>query len=134
MNRQCEVDHGPMGIGIEIMTYIADHYRPPTLQAAVGVFGRPNVVRNADFVIIVGGGLGTLDEVDLAISMGKRIVPFVASGGAARHAFERLGSDVRLRSWMPEADFAALGICASADEYAKIVEHVFADPGSALSE
>lgn len=134
MNRRCEVDHGPMGIGIEIMTYIADHYRPPTLQAAVGVFGRPNVVRNADFVIIVGGGPGTLDEVDLAISMGKRIVPFVASGGAARHAFERLGSDVRLRSWMPEAAFAALGSCASADEYAKIVEHMFADPGSARSE
>lgn len=61
-----------MGIGIEIMTYIADHYRPPDLRAAIGIFGRPNVVRNADFVLVIGDGTGTLDEVDLAVSMGKR--------------------------------------------------------------
>jgi hypothetical protein len=131
MNRQCEVDHGPMGIGIEIMTYIADHYRPPTLRAALGVFGRPNVIRRADFVIFIGGGHGTLDEVDLAISMRKKIVPFAASGGAARHAFERLDADVSLRDWMPEAMFAALGCCASADEYANVLEQVLADTGSA---
>jgi hypothetical protein len=131
MNRQCEVDHGPMGIGIEIMTYIADHYHPPTLRAALGLFGRPNVVRRADFVIFIGGGQGTLDEVDLAISMGKRIVPFAASGGAARHAFERMAADVRLRAWMPEAIFAALGGCVSADEYADVLEQVLADTGSA---
>jgi predicted Rossmann-fold nucleotide-binding protein len=120
-----------MGIGIEIMTYIADHYRPPTLRAALGVFGRPNVIRRADFVIFIGGGHGTLDEVDLAISMRKKIVPFAASGGAARHAFERLDADVSLRDWMPEAMFAALGCCASADEYANVLEQVLADTGSA---
>jgi SLOG cluster4 family len=131
MNQPCEVDHGPMGIGIEIMTYIADHYRPPALRAAVGLFGRPNVVRCADFVIFIGGGPGTLDEVDLAISMGKRIVPFAASGGAARHAFERMAADVSLRGWMPEATFAALGCCASASEYASVLEQVLAETRSA---
>jgi hypothetical protein len=131
MNRPCEADHGPMGIGIEIMTYIADHYRPPTLRAALGLFGRPNVVRRADFVIFIGGGHGTLDEVDLAISMGKRIVPFAASGGAARHAFERMDADISLRGWMPEAIFAALGCCVSASEYANVLEQVLADTGSA---
>jgi hypothetical protein len=134
MNRRCEVDHGPMGIGIEIMTYIADHYRPPALRAALGLFGRPNVVCRADFVIFIGGGHGTLDEVDLAISMGKRIVPFAASGGAARHAFERMGTDVTLRGWMPEATFAALGSCVSADNYAEILEQVLADTGRAPSD
>jgi hypothetical protein len=76
-------------------------------------------------------GHGTLDEVDLAISMGKRIVPFAASGGAARHAFERMDADVSLRGWMPEAIFAALGCCVSADEYADVLEQVLADAGSA---
>jgi hypothetical protein len=132
MNRPCEVDHGPTGIGIEIMTYIADHYRPPALQAALGLFGRPTVVRRADFVIFSGGGRGTIDEVDLAISMGKKIVPFAASGGVARHAFERMAADVSLREWMPEAIFAALGCCASASEYASVLEQVLADTGSAL--
>jgi len=81
LNHRCEVDHGPIGIGIETMTYIADHYRPPNYLAAVGVFGRSNVVRHADFVIVIGGGPGTLDEVDLAFSMSKRLIPFVRSGG-----------------------------------------------------
>ncbi|MFX0573076.1 hypothetical protein [Nocardia nepalensis] len=134
MNRRCEVDHGPVGIGIETMTYIADHYRPPTLRAAVGVFGRSNVVRHADFVLVIGGGPGTLDEVDLAISMGKRIIPFICSGGAARHALDRMNADVSLRAWMSENSFAALSSCASADEYAKIVEQLFAETESRPSE
>jgi len=120
-----------MGIGIGIMIYIADHYRPPALRAAVGLFGRPAVVHRADFVIFIGGGQGTLDEVDLAISMGKRIVPFAASGGAAHHAFERMAADVSSRGWMPEATFAALGGCASDSEYASVLERVLTDTGSA---
>lgn len=134
MNRQCEVDHGPLGVGIEIMTYIADHYQPPTLQAAVGVFGRPNVVRHADFVIVIGGSHGTLDEVDLAISMGKRILPFEPSGGAARCCYERMRADVSLRAWLPDGVFAALGSCASAEEFTKVVEQVLTDTGGALVE
>lgn len=31
-----------------VMTYIADHYRPSDLTMAIGLFGRPNVVRNVD--------------------------------------------------------------------------------------
>jgi hypothetical protein len=126
MNHQCKVDHGPVGIGIEIMTYIADHYRPPTLQAAVGVFGRPNVIRHADFVVIVGGGGGTLDEFELALSMGKKVIPFAPSGGTALRALERMQTDVTLREWMPDDAFSALTSCASADEFVKIVEQIFA--------
>lgn len=134
MNHPCQVAHGPMGIGIEIMTYIADHYRPPKLLAAVGIFGRPNILRNADFVIIVGGGYGTLDEVDLAISMSKQLIPFAGSGGAARHAFERMSANVELRAWLPQNVFTALGTCTSGDEYAMIVEQLFVETGSASNE
>jgi hypothetical protein len=57
------------------MTYLANHYRPPSLGAAVGIFGHPNVVRTADYVLVLGGGQGTTDEVDLAISMGRSSFP-----------------------------------------------------------
>lgn len=36
--------------------------------------------------------------------------------------------------WMPLAAFAALGACGSADEYAKIIEQLIAEAGSAASE
>jgi hypothetical protein len=135
MNRSCEVDHGPVGVGIEIVTYIADHYRPPNLQAAVGLFGRPNVVRNADFVLVIGGGKGTLDEIDLAAAMGKKIVPFVASGGAARLAYERMQANVGLRTWLSEDHFAALGACRSAEEFTTLVDQIMStDSGSVVRE
>jgi predicted Rossmann-fold nucleotide-binding protein len=124
-----------MGIGMEIMTYIADHYRPPTLQSAVGLFGRSNVVRHADYVLVIGGGPGTLDEIDLAISMGKRMLPFAASGGAARHALERMCTDIALRSWLPEDVFAALRDCATAAAYTAVIEQIITfDLGSAPNE
>jgi hypothetical protein len=51
-------------------------------------------------------------------------VPFAASSGAARRAFERMTADVSLRGWMPEAIFTALRCCASASEYAVALEQV----------
>jgi hypothetical protein len=135
MNKRCEVDHGPIGVGMEIMTYIADHYRPPSLLAAVGVFGRANVVRNADFVLILGGGHGTLDEVDLAISMGKRLIPFPRTEGAARHAYDRMSRDVSLRSWLPDEIFTALGVHEHADDITETVDQILSiDPGSPARE
>jgi hypothetical protein len=135
MNHHCEVDHGPMGVGIEIMTYIADHYRPPSLRAAVGLFGRPNVVRHADFVLVVGGGHGTLDEMDLAFSMAKRLIPFVASGGAARQAYQRMRTNVDLRQWVGDQVFDALGSCATGEDYARLVHQILTDTsGSDICE
>ena len=99
----------------------------------MGLFGRPNVVRHAGLVIFIGGGHGSFDEVDLAISM-RKIVPLAASGGAARRAFERMDADISLRTWISEATFAALGSCVSADEYSTVLEQVLADIGSASSE
>lgn len=132
MNRHCIVDHGPLGIGIEIMTYIADHFRPPNLHAAIGLFGRHNVVRHADFVLVIGGGTGTLDEIDLAIAMGKRIVPIAASGGAARSAHQRLHTAPEMRSWLSDETFTALGSATTANDIEMLIEQILtATQGSA---
>ncbi|WP_344173177.1 hypothetical protein [Pilimelia columellifera] len=125
MRRRCEVDHGPVGVGVEVMTFIADRYNPPTLKQVVGIFGHPNVVRNADYVLVVGGGPGTLDEVELALVMDKRLLPFRASGGSAASAYTRLHREPAVRGWLAADIFAQLGDCSTADDYTSLVDHVF---------
>lgn len=110
-----------MGVGIEVLTHIADHYRPPDLGVVTGIFGRPNVIRDADYLLVVGGGAGTQDEVDLAISAGKKLLPLPASSGTARRTFALMQHDPRLRSWMPDQEFNALR-AADAVEFTRIVE------------
>ena len=110
--RRCLVSHGPVGVGIEVMTYIADHYHPSDITVAVGVFGHRNVVRSADYVLVVGGGAGTQDEIDLALLMGKKVIALPASGGTARRFHDRARRDPRLRAWMAQEAFAALDACA----------------------
>lgn len=138
--RQCIVSHGPVGIGIEVMTYIADHYHPPDVTVAVAVFGHHNVVRTVDLVLVVGGGAGTQDEIDLALSMGKKIIALPASGGTAMRFHDQARRDPRLRAWIPGQAFAALevlavpaGLTATAgkrgrpgEEFARIVEDLLA--------
>ncbi|MGH8903940.1 MAG: hypothetical protein ACRDYA_20255 [Egibacteraceae bacterium] len=130
MRCPCRVSHGPVGIGIEVMTYIADHYRPPNLNAAVGRFGHLNVVRDADYVLVIGGGQGTQDEADLAFSMDKRIIPMPASGGTARHVYVAMRRNGALRRWMTEEHFVALERCSDADEYTRMVERALASDWS----
>ncbi|WP_144121042.1 hypothetical protein [Catellatospora sichuanensis] len=109
---QLEVLHGPVGVGVEVMTYIANNYRPAHLRRTVGIFGHANVVRDVRLAVIVGGGRGTHDEIDLALEGGTRLLPLNASGGAAQRAYLLMRTDVSLRSWIAEADFAALEHCA----------------------
>ncbi len=97
-----------MGVGIEVVTYLADHYRPPGIAFAHGLFGHRNVVQNAGFVLVVGGGTGTQIEIDLALTMGKRVLPLPASGGSARRFYRQARDDMRLRAWLTDDDFAEL--------------------------
>lgn len=124
---RCRVTHGPVGVGIEVMTHIADHYRPPRLGEVTGVFGRANVIRDADFVLIVGGGEGTQAEFDLASSMDKKIVPWPASGGTAKRVFDAMRRQPDLRPWLSDSDLAALGESHSAEDYVRIVERLLVD-------
>jgi transcriptional regulator with XRE-family HTH domain len=129
VRHRCRVVHGPVGIGIEVMTHIADHYRPPGLGAATGVFGRPNVVRDADFVLVIGGGIGTQAEFDLAASMGKKVIPMPKSGGTAARVYMTMQRQPELRGWISEEDFAALGASPGAEDYVRIVERLLACGG-----
>ncbi|MGH4022749.1 MAG: helix-turn-helix domain-containing protein [Pseudonocardiaceae bacterium] len=127
MLSRCKVNHGPVGVGIEVMTYIADHYRPPDFTATIGLFGRQNIVHNADCVIVVGGATGTAEEVDLAIYSGTTIVPFPASGGTARRTYERAQQNSRLRRCLPQRHFDALSVCDDADQFVEIVRQALTE-------
>ncbi|MEV6523434.1 hypothetical protein AB0M43_15905 [Longispora sp. NPDC051575] len=124
MRRRCVVNHGPVGVGIEVMTYLADHFRPPSLTGVTGIFGRPNVIRNADLILVVGGAQGTLDEANLALASGKVVVPFPASGGTASQVYQAQRRDPALHDWASAEEFATLGVMTSAEDYARFVEHL----------
>jgi hypothetical protein len=121
-----DIHHGPVGVGIEVMTYIADHFHPPDFTVAVGRFGRPNVIRDAHYVVVVGGSSGTQDEVDLAIVMGKKVIPMPASGGTARRVYHQAANDPTLLAWMPDTAAASLADCKDGDDFAHIVHNLIA--------
>lgn len=122
------VSIGPVGVGAEVLTYIADKFSPDDLDAVRGIIGHPNVVRDADYVLVVGGGAGTQSEADTALAAGKRVLPMPASGGAAAQVYMRLITDAPLRAWLPEAVFKDLST-ASAEKYAELAETAIAARG-----
>ncbi|MBO2455438.1 hypothetical protein J4573_50755 [Actinomadura barringtoniae] len=125
MSLGCTVSHGPVGVGIEVMTYIADQYRPPEFDLALGRFGHRNVIQDAEFVVVLGGAAGTQSEIDLALSMGKKVIALPSSGGTARRFYHQAARDQRLRAWMSDEQFAALNACVVAGEdFVRIVEHL----------
>jgi hypothetical protein len=115
MVRRLLVNHGPIGVGIEVITHIADHYQPPGLRGAVAIFGRRNVVFDAEYVVIVGGGRGTQAEADVAASMGKKILPLGASGGTAEAFYHQYLRTPALSAWMTECTRETLLCCSVLD-------------------
>jgi hypothetical protein len=103
------VQHGPRGVGIEVLTHIANNRRPEGLHQVVGILGHANVVRGVAAVIVVGGGKGTNDEVDAAFEAGRRLIPLASTGGAAQRTHRRMARDPSLRAWIADADFTLLG-------------------------
>jgi len=121
MRRRYAVSHGPVGVGAEVLTRIADQHHPAGLDSMRGIVGHSNVVRDADYVLIVGGGAGTQAEADTAAEAGKRLLPMLTSGGTAAQVYVRMIGDPALRAWLPEATFTALG-SADAATFAEIAE------------
>ncbi|MEV0796008.1 hypothetical protein [Kribbella sp. NPDC050459] len=112
MIRRLLVNHGPIGIGIEVITHIADHYQPPGLRGAVAIFGRRNVILDAEYVVVVGGGSGTQAEADIALSMGKKVLPLGASGGSAKAVYHQAFRSLRAAAWTHGEMRDSLARCA----------------------
>ena len=121
--RHYRVLHGPAGVGIEVMTYVADHHRPSGLGAITGVVGRRNIIRNVDYLLVIGGGQGTQDEVDMSFSAGKKLLPMPTSGGAAARAYAAMQRNPYLRSWVGDSLFSTLAT-ADADEFVRLAEEL----------
>ncbi|RFU40212.1 hypothetical protein DZF91_18205 [Actinomadura logoneensis] len=125
MSNGYQVSHGPVGVGIEVVTYIADQYRPPEIAQAFGLFGHRNVIHDAEYVLVLGGAAGTQTEIDLALAVGKKVIPLPGSGGTARRFYHRAAQDPRLRSWISEQDFTALNVTTDpAEDFVRIVEQL----------
>lgn len=122
MVRRLRVNHGPIGVGIEVMTHIADHYQPPGLRGAVAIFGRRHVIADAEYVVVIGGGAGTRAEADVAIALGKQILPYGASGGTAQVMFQQLRRQPATSSRIPADQLATLDSCARLDPGASKTE------------
>lgn len=134
MSRGYRVSHGPVGVDIEVMTYIADQYRPPDFALAIGLFGHRNVIADAQLVIIIGGGVGTQAEIDLAASMGTPIMALPCSGGTARRFYQQAARDQRLRGPLSDEQFAALNACADpGEDFVRIVEDLISNDLGASS-
>lgn len=101
--------HGPVGIGMEVITYAADRYGLPGHDAAIGKFGHRNVVHGVSLVVVVGGGSGTEAEIDIALAMKERVIAVAASGGTAKRFYTRASMDPALRAWVSDSQFAQLG-------------------------
>jgi hypothetical protein len=129
LRRAYSLSHGPVGVGAEVITYIADTHSPDGLDHVRGVLGHDNVVKDADYVLIVGGGKGTLIEADTALAAGKRVLPMPATGGTAAEIYMRQLRNPQLRAWLTDTDFSALAT-ATGQQFADIAERLTTSGGS----
>ncbi|WP_454854939.1 helix-turn-helix transcriptional regulator [Promicromonospora soli] len=119
-----EVNHGPIGVGIEVMTYVADQFRPSGFSMTAALFDHENVVRGAELFLVVGGGAGTAAEVTLARQVGKTIVPFPRTGGTASRCFDLMRVDPRHRGGLAESVLDEIGACENSAQYGMLVERI----------
>jgi hypothetical protein len=78
--------------------------------------------------IVLGGAAGTQTEIDLAHSLGKKLIAFPASGGTARRFYQQATRDRRLCSWMSSERFAALNVCEDpGEDFVLLVEQLIND-------
>jgi transcriptional regulator with XRE-family HTH domain len=119
-----EVNHGPVGVGIEVMTYVADQFRPSGFSMTAALFDHENVVRSAGLILVVGGGAGTAAEVTLARQAGKMIVPFPRTGGTASRCFELIRADPRHRGGLPDSVLDEIAVCENSAQYGMLVERI----------
>lgn len=122
------VNHGPVGIGIEVVTYVADQFRPVGFSMSSARFGRENVVRGADLMIVAGGASGTAAEVAIAQALGIPVLPFGPTGGTAARTLEALRTtDQAGDGYIPE-----LVRCATPAQFTALTERTMNEIGTLL--
>lgn len=122
------VNHGPVGIGIEVVTYIADQFRPAGFAMSAARFGRENVVHGTDLMIVVGGASGTAAEVMIAQALGMPVLPFGPTGGTAARTLDAM----READHTGDGYVAALVTCTTPTQFAALVERTMNEIGTLL--
>lgn len=122
------VNHGPVGIGIEVVTYVADQFRPAGFAMSTARFGRENVVHGADLMIVIGGATGTATEVSIAQALGIPVLPYGPTGGTAARTLEAL----RTESGANAGLIAELAECVTPHQFTAITERTMNEIGTLL--
>lgn len=122
------VNHGPVGIGIEVVTYVADQFRPAGFSMSTARFGRENVVHGGDLMVVAGGASGTAAEVVIAQALGIPVLPYAPTGGTAARTLEAMNA-VDPASTGPAAD---LGQCTTPTQFTALVERTLNEIGTTL--
>lgn len=122
------VNHGPVGIGIEVVTYVADQFRPAGFAMSTARFGRENVVHGADLMIVIGGAAGTAAEVSIAQALGMPVLPYGPTGGTAARTLEEL----RAQSGTSTGLVAELAECVTPNQFTAITERTMNEIGTLL--
>ena len=102
---------------------------PPAFDSVSGIIGHENVVRDAEHVLIIGGGQGTEAEAQLALAMKKKLLPMPASGGTAAQVYASLEHEADHRKWLSVEAFTELRTAGPA-EYVRIVDEALSQPAS----
>jgi hypothetical protein len=114
MLQRWSISHGPVGVGIEVMTHLADHYSPPGTLVVIGKLGHQRVIETCDYLVAVGGGTGTMVELDLAAVAGKKML-LVRAGGGAVARYTDSAADPDPYAWLSTDHRAALQESAEPD-------------------
>jgi DNA-binding XRE family transcriptional regulator len=122
------VNHGPVGIGIEVVTYVADQFRPAGFSMSAARFGRENVVHGADLMIVIGGASGTAAEVTIAQALGMPVLPFRPTGGTAARTLEALVDAGQSSGGY----LAELVTCTTPTQFTALVERTMNEIGTHL--
>ena len=122
MLQRWSVSHGPVGVGIEVMTHLADHYQPPGTLVVIGKVGHQRVIETCDYLIAIGGGTGTMVELDLAAVAGKKMLLIKAGGGAVAE-YASTQADPDPYAWLRIGHRAALRESAEPDVLIENIRH-----------
>lgn len=122
------VNHGPVGIGIEVVTYVADQFRPVGFSMSTARFGRENVVHGGDLMVVAGGASGTAAEIAIAQALGIPVLPYAATGGTATRTLEAM----RAANPTATGPVAELDQCTTPAQFTALVERNLNEIGTLL--